>query len=45
MLKSIIMKNFKSYADQQLHLSPLTLMIGANASVKNSAIEAFRFLC
>ena len=44
MLKRIIIKNFKSYADQALPLAPLTLMIGANASGKSNALEAFRFL-
>lgn len=44
MLKNIIIKNFKSYSDQKLALAPLTLMIGANASGKSNALEAFRFL-
>jgi len=45
MLKNIRIKGFKSYRDQQLPLSSLTLMIGANASGKSNALEAFRFLC
>jgi len=44
MLKNIIIKNFKSYSEQRLALAPLTLMIGANASGKSNALEAFRFL-
>ena len=44
MLKSIIINSFKSYSDQELPLSSLTLMIGANASGKSNALEAFRFL-
>lgn len=44
MLTEIRIKNFKSYKQQTLHLSPLTLMIGANASGKSNALEAFRFL-
>ena len=44
MLAQIHIKNFKSYRDQTLYLSPLTLMIGANASGKSNALEAFRFL-
>ncbi|EKF9565612.1 AAA family ATPase [Vibrio cholerae] len=44
MLTQIQIKKFKSYQDQVLHLSPLTLMIGANASGKSNALEAFRFL-
>lgn len=45
MLTNIVIKGFKSYRDQRLPLSPLTLMIGANASGKSNALEAFRFLC
>ena len=41
---SITLKNFKSYQDATLPLAPLTLLIGANASGKSNAIEAFRFL-
>lgn len=44
MLDSIFIENFKSYKKQTLHLAPLTLLIGANASGKSNAIEAFRFL-
>ncbi len=45
MLKSITIENFKSFGKKQsLPLAPLTLMIGANASGKSNAIEAFRFL-
>lgn len=45
MLTAIQISGFKSYRDQWLQLSPLTLMIGANASGKSNALEAFRFLC
>ena len=45
MLTSIYIEKFKSYQRQELHLSSLTLMIGANASGKSNALEAFRFLC
>ena len=41
---SITIKNFKRYKEATLPLSPLTLLIGANASGKSNAIEAFRFL-
>lgn len=41
---SITIKNFKSYQEATLPLAPLTLLIGANASGKSNAIEAFRFL-
>ena len=45
MLTEIHLSNFKSYKSESLPLAPLTLMIGANASGKSNAIEAFRFLC
>lgn len=45
MLTNIHIERFKSYRKQRLPLSPLTLMIGANASGKSNALEAFRFLC
>jgi predicted ATPase len=45
MLTSIHIENFKSYLKQDLPLSSLTLMIGANASGKSNVLEAFRFLC
>ena len=41
---SITIKNFKSYKEATLPLASLTLLIGANASGKSNAIEAFRFL-
>lgn len=45
MLESIWIENFKSYkTGQTLPLAPITLLIGANASGKSNAIEAFRFL-
>lgn len=37
-------KNFKSYRDATLYLSPLSLLVGANASGKSNAIEAIRIL-
>lgn len=45
MLTNIRIEGFKSYRNQRLPLSSLTLMIGANASGKSNALEAFRFLC
>jgi predicted ATPase len=44
MIRSITINNFKSYCSQSLPLAPLTLMIGANASGKSNALEAFRLL-
>ena len=44
MLESITIKGFKSYIDATLNLSPLTILIGANASGKSNAIEALKLL-
>ncbi len=44
MISSIILKNFKSYESAELHLAPLTFLIGANASGKSNAIESIRLL-
>lgn len=44
MITRISIENFKSYREAELPLSPLTLLIGANASGKSNAIEAMRFL-
>lgn len=44
MINSVLIKNFKSYKKAEIHLSPLTLMIGANASGKSNAVEALRLL-
>lgn len=44
MLTAIKLNGFKSYSQATLPLSPLTVMIGANASGKSNAIEALRLL-
>lgn len=44
MLTSVGIGNFKSYESALLKLSPLTVLIGANASGKSNAIEALRLL-
>lgn len=44
MLTQIRIENFKSYKESSLHLAPLTVLIGANASGKSNVIEALRFL-
>lgn len=44
MLRSVTIRNFKSYRDATLPLAPLTVLIGANASGKSNAIEAMRLL-
>ncbi|MBD3265140.1 AAA family ATPase, partial [bacterium] len=44
MIRSISIRNFKSYKEAELKFSPLTMLIGANASGKSNAIEAIRLL-
>ena len=44
MLESVKIQNFKSYFDATLKLSPVTILIGANASGKSNAIEALKLL-
>lgn len=44
MIQEIHIKDFKSYQSAKLKLSPLTMLIGANASGKSNALEAIRFL-
>ena len=44
MLESVRIQNFKSYLDATLDFSPLTILIGANASGKSNAIEALKLL-
>ena len=44
MIASFYIKNFKSYEDAEMHLAPLTLFIGPNASGKSNALEAIRLL-
>ena len=44
MISSITIKDFKSYRHATLDLSPLTVLIGANASGKSNAVEALRLL-
>lgn len=44
MIESFSIENFKSFPKATLPLSPLTLLIGANASGKSNAIEALQIL-
>jgi predicted ATPase len=44
MIQSFSIENFKSFRKATLPLSPLTLLIGANASGKSNAIEAIQLL-
>lgn len=44
MLTAITLEDFKSYRQATLPLSPLTVLIGANASGKSNVIEGLRLL-
>ena len=45
MLKSFTLKNFKSFKEATLHLTPtVTFLIGANGSGKSNALEALTLL-
>ena len=42
MIQDIILKGFKSFVDQTIALSPLTVLTGLNSSGKSSVIQAIR---
>ncbi len=44
MIKSINLKNWKSYGESTLYLDSLTILIGTNSSGKSNAIDALIFL-
>ena len=44
MIKSIRLKNWKSYDDSVLYIDPLTILIGMNASGKSNVIDALIFI-
>ncbi|MXY16891.1 MAG: AAA family ATPase, partial [Acidobacteria bacterium] len=44
MLTSLRLINFKNFGDETLHMGPLTVIVGANASGKSNLRDAFRFL-
>ena len=44
MLKQIRIIDFKSFADEEVALAPLTLLVGANASGKSNFLDALWFL-
>lgn len=44
MLRRLRLHNFKNFADAELSMGPLTLLVGANASGKSNLREALRFL-
>lgn len=43
-IRSVLLKDFKSYERAELSLSPFSILIGPNASGKSNAIEALRFI-
>jgi predicted ATPase len=44
MLKNVRLIDFKSFVDERIELSPLTFLVGANASGKSNFLDALRFL-
>ena len=44
MRTSLQLVDFKNFGDETLHMGPLTVIVGANASRKNNLRDAFRFL-
>ena len=44
MLTSLRLVDFKNFGDETLHMGPLTVIVGANASGKSNLRDAFRFL-
>lgn len=44
MITSVQLKDWKSFEQAMLHVDPLTVLIGANASGKSNALDALSFL-
>ncbi len=44
MLKELVLKDWKSFAEATLYIDPLTVLIGSNASGKSNALDALLFL-
>jgi len=44
MIKELSLKNWKSFTEATLHIDPLTVLIGSNASGKSNALDALLFL-
>ena len=45
MITSLQLKSFKSFINQRIQFSPLTVLTGSNASGKSSVIQAIRIIC
>lgn len=43
-ITKIKISNFKSFANQSIHLNDFNLLVGANASGKSNLVQAFQFL-
>lgn len=43
MLKELKLRNWKSFKDSTLHVDPMTVVIGTNASGKSNALDALLF--
>ena len=43
-IASLFLRDFKNFPGETLHLGPLTVIVGANASGKSNIRDAFRFL-
>ncbi|MBW6528193.1 ATP-binding protein [Sphingomonas sp. RHCKR7] len=44
MITFVRLENWKSFEDARLHIDPLTVVIGTNASGKSNLIDALTFL-
>lgn len=44
MIKQVRFQNWKSFRDATLHIDPLTILIGTNASGKSNALDGLEFL-
>ncbi|NOJ98785.1 AAA family ATPase [Corallococcus coralloides] len=44
MLESIHLKNFKSFADAEVKLAPVTVLVGANGSGKSNLLDALKLV-
>lgn len=44
MIKSVWVKNYRSIADIQVNLEPVTILVGHNGSGKSNFVDVFRFI-
>lgn len=43
-IKTIEVRNFKSFKEEKLDIQDFTILVGANASGKSNTISLFRFI-